>query len=362
MRRGQSEWPTNAELVDPKKAEDLLEKATRAAEEAAKVKKKDGDEEDVDKKKSGSSSSSSGSSSVMWDSSSYFADDDAADEVIGGGIAPVDAVFENLKDGSKALILKPGFRLKLKLSELLEGGDALKEERKKKALRLKKKKEQRGKSGGGGGSVWDYDASDTKWSRSKWFKENINEYTITIDMKILDEIPRSGLGLFQTALIHAKENKRSGKTTLSRSDGECIINQGGGVGMFGTFGDTTKAKLEVGQWKRVVVAVHCVDGQNEKGEMRTWVNTDAGVVLKEESIVSGERFSIDPDGLFLFSSAQESMMPGNIAIRTVRVEQCFATDADVKSNRARDKVQISSSPRFILYVIYFLKFLVWYSC
>ena len=32
------------------------------------------------------------------------------------------------------------------------------------------------------------------------------------------------------------------------------------------------------------------------------------------------------------------MMPGNIAIRTIRVEMCFANDKDVRSNRARDKV------------------------
>ena len=108
--------------------------------------------------------------------------------------------------------------------------------------------------------------------------------------------------------------------------------------MFGTFGDTTRAKLEVGVWKRVVVAVKCVEGQNEKGEMRTWVNTESGVVLKEETIVSNERFAIDPDSFFVFSSAQASMMPGNIAIRTIRVEQVFSTDGDVKANRARDKV------------------------
>jgi hypothetical protein len=74
------------------------------------------------------------------------------------------------------------------------------------------------------------------------------------------------------------------------------------------------------------------------GELRTWINTDTGAVVKEETITSNGRFALDPDQLFLFSSAQTSMMSGNIAIRTVRVEMCFCNDKDVKTNRARDKV------------------------
>ena len=119
-----------------------------------------------------------------------------------------------------------------------------------------------------------------------------------------------------------------------------IVNQAGGVGMFGTYGDATKARLEVGLWRRVVVSVRCVDSQNEKGEMRTWVNTESGVVLKEEQLVANERFAIDSSALYLFSSAQAAMMPGNIAIRTIRVDQEFVTDAKVKQYRARDKVSV----------------------
>lgn len=125
---------------------------------------------------------------------------------------------------------------------------------------------------------------------------------------------------------------------MSRSDGEAVINQAGGIGIFGTFGDCTKSKLEVGQWKRVVVTVSCTESSTEKGEIRTWVNTEAGAVIKEETITANERFAIDPDNLFLFSSAQSSMMPGNIAVRTIRVQQVFSTDKDVKANRAKDKV------------------------
>lgn len=195
-----------------------------------------------------------------------------------------------------------------------------------------------------GPSMWgDDDAWPTVskgWGgKSKWFKEYVNKYTITMDIKIMDPIPRDGISLFQTALVHTKEDKRSGKTTLSRSEGECLVSQGGGVGMFGTYGDILKAKVEVGTWRRVVVSVSCADAQNEKGEMRTWVGTETGVVLKEESIVANERFAIDPAGLFLFSSSQSAMMPGNIAIRTMRVQHMFSTDKEVKANRAKDKVR-----------------------
>ena len=344
FRRGIDAWPSNVELVDPKRAEQLLEKATTAAEEAAKAKKKDDDD---DGHKKGSSSGTT----FSWDK--FGAADEEEEEV---DFVPSDAQFEMLKDGSTALVIKPGHRLKLRLNDILDGGDAEKEERDRKAAKMKKRAAQYsggsswmgggisggvGMGGGGGGKsdmdYWDMDMMGGG-GKKKWFKEYVNEYTITIDMKLLDAPPRDGVALFQTALIHSSENKRSGKTTLSRSDGECLINQAGGIGMFGTYGDTTKAKLEPGIWKRVTVAVKCTDDQNGKGEFRTWVGTEAGVMLKEESITANDRFAIDPDNFFLFSSAQTAMMPGNIAIRTVRVEMTFASDKDVKANRARDKV------------------------
>ena len=39
--------------------------------------------------------------------------------------------------------------------------------------------------------------------------------------KVMEELPRDGIALFQTALVHVKEDKRSGKLSMSRSDGEC---------------------------------------------------------------------------------------------------------------------------------------------
>lgn len=87
------------------------------------------------------------------------------------------------------------------------------------------------------------------------------------------------------------------------------------------------------------------------GELRTWINTDTGAVVKEETITSNGRFALDPDQLFLFSSAQTSMMSGNIAIRTVRVEMCFCNDKDVKTNRARDKVSYILSVMNNIYIL-----------
>jgi uncharacterized membrane protein YgcG len=124
---------------------------------------------------------------------------------------------------------------------------------------------------------------------------------------------------------------------LKSSDGECIINSMGGVGTFGTFGDITKAKVEKGVWKRVVISVKCASS-GDKGTLSTWVDTEQGVVLQDDSITADDRFAIDPASFFLFSSAKAAMMPGKIAIRMVRVDTVAMADADVKRMRARDKV------------------------
>jgi hypothetical protein len=241
------------------------------------------------------------------------------------------------------LILPPGYRLKINCEELLKGGDKKREERLKEAAKEKKRKAKFKSSWGGFGSkTTGTGGGDDFWDSKKFgMKEYINQYTITMDIKLLDDPGRDGIALYQTALIHSKESKRQGgKLTLSKSDGECFINQVGGVGTLGTFGDTTKARMKKGQWQRVVISVHCPDDTNVKGEMRTWVGVEPGVILKEETFTANERFAIDPENLYFFSSSQSSMMPGNIAIRMIRVDQKVSTDADVKSNRARDKVSL----------------------
>ncbi len=93
------------ELIDQKTAESLLEKATIAAEESAKSKKKDSEEEDKDKdgKKEGGTSGAGGSSS------SYYHGSDEEETEAEVKIHE-ETTFETLKDGSSALIIKPGFR------------------------------------------------------------------------------------------------------------------------------------------------------------------------------------------------------------------------------------------------------------
>ena len=93
----------------------------------------------------------------------------------------------------------------------------------------------------------------------------------------------------------------------------------------GSFGDTAKAKVEAGAWKRVVISVKCcAKGQGNKGEMRTWVDAEPCVVIKDESMVEEGRFSIDPEnGIFVFSSGKGTMMPG-VQVRSNGKRQIFS--------------------------------------
>lgn len=171
-------------------------------------------------------------------------------------------------------------------------------------------------------------------------KEYINEYTITMDIKLLSPPPPTGLSVFQTALVHSstKEQKGSaGVKELLKSTGECIINERGGVGIFKTYGDIRKKPLEVGKWHRIVISVKCAAKTGEMGEYRTWIGTNPCATSKGDEFSQNSRFSIDPAAFFLFSSDTPEMMSGNIAIRTLRVEKGSATDATVRANCLRDK-------------------------
>ena len=117
-----------------------------------------------------------------------------------------------------------------------------------------------------------------------------------------------------------------------------MVNFDGGVGQLGAFGDVSKARVEPGKWHRVVICFKCASQPNEKGELRTWVDTEPGCVLKSDELSVPSRFELDSEHLFLFSSTDAAMMPGNILLRTVRVEQRLSTDASVREDRARDKL------------------------
>lgn len=281
FRKGAEGFPLNCEIIDPAKAELLLEKQTADVLEALKSKKKDGDES------KGGEAGGGDDFAVGWGAALITRDETALSrEELDSLLA--ETTFDVLNDGSTALVMKPGYRLKLRLNDLLEGGDADREEREKKRKNREKKMSKYSGFGntasgntvwsGGPVDVWG-DAFDSTWYKPK---EYINEYTITMDIKLLDEPPRDGIALYQTALVHAKDNKRSGKTTVSRSEGECVLNQSGGVGQLGSFGDITKAKVDVDKWKRIVMSVKTADKADKgaKGEMRTWVGTEPGRSLR----------------------------------------------------------------------------------
>jgi hypothetical protein len=79
------------------------------------------------------------------------------------------------------------------------------------------------------------------WKNS--WKEWVNEYTITMDIKVMESIPREGVSLFQTALVHAGAASKSGRSgKLKQTDGEAIISSAGGVGILGSFGTSQRPR------------------------------------------------------------------------------------------------------------------------
>lgn len=102
----------------------------------------------------------------------------------------------------------------------------------------------------------------------------------------------------------------TGKVTLARSEGECLINEVGGLGIFGSYGDTTKAKIIPGLWKRVVISVKNVDPKSGKGEMKTWVGRESGVIIKDDAFATDGRFALEASNLFLFSSSKVCVVCG----------------------------------------------------
>ena len=110
-----------------------------------------------------------------WESSEEEEEEDIFEEEETWLDAPEGAKFETLSDGTTALILPPGSRLKVDLSTLEEGGDAKKAERRRKAKAKEKQKSKWGGYGmmGGGGGY------------KSLLKSNLNSYTITMDIKVL---------------------------------------------------------------------------------------------------------------------------------------------------------------------------------
>lgn len=198
-------------------------------------------------------------------------------------------------------MVQAGWRLKLDLNELLEGGDAKRPEREakkakkaredaKRNRRYKGKNSQTsrpiGKDDGyaadgddlgmaandpwGIGATYGGSSSNSGGKRDKWYKDTMGDWTVTMDIKVGtgeegegNPIPREGLSLLHTALVHSEETK-GGRTKLKPTEGEAVVNSDGGVGQLGTFGDVTKAAIRPGIWHRVVVAVKCATSSGSK--------------------------------------------------------------------------------------------------
>ena len=158
-----------------------------------------------------------------------------------------------------------------------------------------------------------------------------------MDLKLKDkEIPREGLSLFQTSLVYLEENPASGKKTVKQSEGECIISQSGGVGIFGMYGDASQThKVDNNRWHRVVVSVRCVN--EGKGEMKTWIDSKPCAVVKKDAFLNEGRFALDIDNFFyLFSSSKQNMMAGGVLLRYVKITLGVMTDETVKINHANE--------------------------
>jgi len=168
------------------------------------------------------------------------------------------------------------------------------------------------------------------------FRDIIPSYTISMDIRIEDEIPQAGISLFQTELVHAEENERTKKVKTMQSEGECMINKSGGVGILGTFGDVAKAKVETKKWTRIVICVTAASG-GESGTMETFIDAQPCATVAHTHITADGRFGLNPSALYLFSSKNARMMPGNILVRRIHVENRAKSKEEVLDNFNSDR-------------------------
>jgi hypothetical protein len=291
--------------------------------------------------------------------------------------APQGAKFETLGDGSTALIMEEGCRLRLDLSDLVD--DAWK---KRADIKVEDTGKNRVGAAAQGGGESKY--SSSTYMRKRKLKEPINEYTVTMDIKLIEDVmpPANGNGvaLLSTKLYYVHEDIKKKLKKIKASDSELQLNSKGGIGKFGQYGDTARVRLTPARWHRVVVTVRCKDPPKKKktkksghfgqrapstndwgddsfgggggkknntknagGEMRTYIDTKPCCTISGDAVAAqwfkkNGRFALDAKALYLFSSGNEAMMPGSIAVRYVRVSSKFSSPEDVKSMRARDKI------------------------
>ena len=171
-------------------------------------------------------------------------------------------------------------------------------------------------------------------------KERANRFTITIDLKLLSDIPPEGVSLFQTRLCHAKRSK-GGRVRVSETDGESRISSAGGVGLFGSYGDTSKRRIQKGKWTRVALSVRCVgDGTDDakRGRMSTYIDGHKCATVKRKELSANGRFCLDSGKMYFFSSQKASMMGVSLAVRTIRIDKDVYSSKEVMARRAQDRI------------------------
>jgi hypothetical protein len=331
FRHGKEKWPAGVELVNAEKGAELVDKAVAdAEEEAKKLQEKEG-KPDKDKQNKVQDDENEFSFDYCgavggdyWDYYAREVEDEGQTTETSESQVPKEAIFETLSDGSSAFVLQPGERLKFDLASLLNGGDESAAKRKKEC----KNKTRRGKS-------WGFQGG---WGKTATFKQRINEYTLTMDLKVMDSLPREGLALFQTALVQIGGDQPGDRNQVKQTEGESVISSTGGVGILGSFGDISKAQVKLNRWHRVSVSVKCSSDPKQKGELLTWIDAASSGTMRSETIAANGRFALDPAALFLFSSGQGAMMGRTVAIRTVRVTSRATDDLLAKADLARDRI------------------------
>ncbi|KAH8067982.1 hypothetical protein JL721_7202 [Aureococcus anophagefferens] len=331
----QSYGSLGGDLVDPRRGRDLAEAARREAESSAEKDADDfgfddRDRDDLDDFFEGDDRPPA----LGPEPPPRSGDDDHEDPSKPAAPpapstrAPGHATYRRLKDGSHALEIRPGHRVKLDLTAPCRRartrgtrGAATA------AARARRPARRRGRARRRQG-----------WRR----RELVNDYTVTLGVFFEEPPPAGGLSLFQTALVHCEES-RGGRRRARVSEGEALVNGAGGVGALGTFGDTAKARgagpLAAGRRLRAAAAAGLWPrGGVKKGEVRTYVQATPLALVRHERVAANERFSLRSDGLYLFSSRSEAMMPGGILLRTARVDLKAFDDGAVRRHRARDKV------------------------
>lgn len=171
-------------------------------------------------------------------------------------------------------------------------------------------------------------------------KQRANRFTITIDLKVLSDIPSEGISLLQTRLCHVKRSK-GGRVRVSETDGECRVSSAGGIGLFGSYGDTTKRRIQKGKWTRVALSVRCVgDGTDDAkpGRMSTYIDGHKCATIKRKELSTNGRFCLDSGKMYFFSSQKASMMGVSLAVRTIRIDHAFLSSKEIMARRAQDRI------------------------